>query len=355
LEAEMAEDTLPLEELVPVERVRAYLRERFPERDEPLVLEGRSLGGSSNITAFLRWGDEEVVLRRPPAGELLPTSHDMLREYRFISALTGTDVPVPRPIVDCPDPGVIGAPFYLMGRVDGVTVGETLPPELDSLAQRRALCETFVDTLVALHKTDWRGKDLPGRPDGYMQRQFKRWMGQLELTEPQTRKLPGIDRVNAWLAGNLPDSPRQTIVHGDYGMHNALFSRETPTRVLALVDWEMATLGDPLADLGWLLYKWGAVQTKGIRNASKEITALPGFLTHDEIVARYEEASGEPVENIAFYEVFGLWKQVIITEGLYALYLQGTAANPVAARFETETPEQVEQIIDLIDAFESRS
>lgn len=348
----MTEEFLTLEQLVPVERVRSYLRERFPERDEPLLLEGRSLGGSSNVTAFLRWGNEEVVLRRPPAGDLLPTSHDMLREYRFISALSGTDVPVPRPIVDCPDPSVIGVPFYLMERIDGVTVGETLPPELDTLEQRRALCDAFVDTLADLHQSEWRDKDLPGRPDGYMQRQFKRWMGQLELTQPQTRVIPGLDRACAWLGKNLPDSPRQAIVHGDYGLHNALFSRETPTRVLALVDWEMATLGDPLADLGWLLYKWGAVQTKGIRNVSKELTALPGFLTHDEVVARYEEATGQAVGNIAFYEVFGLWKQVIITEGLYALYLQGTAANPVAARFEKETPEQVEQILELIDRYE---
>jgi aminoglycoside phosphotransferase (APT) family kinase protein len=279
----------------------------------------------------------------------------MLREYRFISALYGTDVPVPRPIIDCPDPSVIGAPFYLMERVDGVIPGESLPPELDSLAQRRALCESFVDTLAMLHQTEWRDKGLPGRPDGYMQRQFKRWMTQLELTQPQTRVIPKIDRVNEWLEKRLPDSGRQSIVHGDYGMHNAIFAREAPTRVLALLDWEMATLGDPLADLGWLLFKWGQLNTKGIRNSYKELAAQPGFLTHDEMVARYEDKTGQPVgPDLAFYEVFGLWKLAIITEGLYALYLNGTAANPMAARFEHDTPEQIEFILDLIAGYERK-
>jgi|FaiFalDrversion3_1042247.scaffolds.fasta_scaffold00350_3 aminoglycoside phosphotransferase (APT) family kinase protein len=342
-----------LAEALPLDRLAAFLADHLgPSPGPPRVL-GRPLGGASNITVVLQWGERRLVLRRPPLGQLLPTSHDVLREFRYLSALAGTAVPVPRVVAACQDASLIGAPFYVMEYVEGVTFGSgRLPPRLDTPAQRRRIGQELIRGLAALHRLPWQELGLSGRPESYLQRQLQRWQQQLALS--QTRPLPGLDRVTRWLERNLPTSAAASIVHGDYGLHNVIFSAQPPARLLAVLDWEMSTIGDPLADLGWLLRDWGVVPEKGIRNPAKALSALPGSPTKEEMAQLYQRQSGVAVALLPYYEVFAMWKEVIIAEGLYASFLAGTAANPAVERFRTQVPEQVERILERLASLEGR-
>jgi len=348
--SEVEESKAPsdLEEVLNLSALERFLAERLPATDRGLRIEGQAAAGSSNITVFITWGDEHLVVRRPPAGPLLPTAHDVLREYRFISTLYGTGVPVPEPIIACEDPAIIGAPFYVMKRVDGVCLREYVPAELDTLTERRRIGEEAVDALAALHSVDWAGRGLRGKPEGYLDRQIKRWSSQLELT-PTAQRLHGLDKVTAWVKDNRPESGQPTIVHGDWGLQNMLFASAAPTSLRAVLDWEMATVGDPLADVAWFLLDWGIVP-QGIHNPAHRITVREGFLRSDEMIARYQERGGRRVENYKFYQVFSMWKLAIIGEGLYASYVAGTAPDPSVARLEHETLQQVERVLQLIES-----
>jgi len=340
--------TAELEELLNLPALERFLADRLPAVTTRLRVDGQPMGGVSNVTVFVtRGADERWVVRRPPAGPLLPTAHDVLREYRFLSALRGTAVPVAEPVLACEDASIMGASFYLMKRVDGVVVNIHVPPEVDTPLERRRMSEAAVDALAALHAVDWTNLGLPGKPEGYLDRQLKRWTGQLEMT-PTAERLRGLDDVTAWVKANRPESGPATIVHGDWGIHNMIFASTPPTSLLAITDWEMATLGDPLADVGWMLRDWGIVPEKGIRNPAKDLTAREGFPPVEEMVARYEEKSHRSLSKLKFYAVFSMWKEVIITEGLYSGYLAGQTADPRVAAFEHETPETIDRILDLI-------
>ena len=191
--------------------------------------------------------------------DLLPTAHDMLREYRVLSALSAFDVRTPQPVLACEDRDVLGVPFYLMQRVDGIVIRETLPEVFEAREERRRLGEELIDALAELHAVQWQGTDLEGigRPQGYLERQLKRWAKQYELTVPHTRPLPGLEAVGDWLHQRLPPASEATVVPGDYKVDNVMFGVSRPARLVAIFDWEMATLGDPLSDLGWLLSFWG--------------------------------------------------------------------------------------------------
>ena len=213
-------------------------------------------GGRSNLTYRLDLGGSRLVLRRPPLGHVLPTAHDMSREYRVLSALSGTDIPVPTPIASCTDPDVIGSPFYLMGYVDGRCCapdrdGERLTPD-----QARQLSERLAEMLAAIHQVDVEAVGLTGfgRPEGYMARQLARWQRQWELSN--TREMPGYDRLVERLAAGLPADSDHALVHGDFRLDNMLVTLGAHPAVAAVVDWEMSTLGDPLADLGLTLIYW---------------------------------------------------------------------------------------------------
>jgi aminoglycoside phosphotransferase (APT) family kinase protein len=288
------------------------------------------------------------VLRRPPRGELLPTAHDVLREYRVLSGLHGTRTRLPRPVVACADAGVIGAPFYLMEHVDGVVVREELPPAFDAAEQRRRIGEEMIDALVELHGVDWRTPALEGlgRPNGYLERQLRRWAGQIELTMQRTRPLAGIDEATAWLRAHVPASSETTVVHGDYKLDNVALSADGPVRLLAIFDWEMATLGDPLSDLGWLLAYWGDTgePLEQVIPGPNLATMAPGFHTREELAALYAQRAGRPLHDLPFYYVLALWKLTIIIEGLYMHYLEGTAANPRAAEFAWRVPLMIERM-----------
>jgi aminoglycoside phosphotransferase (APT) family kinase protein len=328
--------------LLDIQALERFLRERLPDAQEPLQV-SKHEAGYSNETFYVTCGPHRWVLRRPPRGELLPTSHDVLREWRVISALYGAGIRVPKPIVACEDASVVGAPFYLMGRVEGVVVRDTIPPALDTPGQRRGMAEELIDSLVEIHAVDYKTAGLEGlgKPEGYLERQVRRWAGQLELTRVHTRALPGIDEVTEWLRAHLPESGPSTVVHGDYKLDNVMYAQEASARLLAVLDWEMATLGDPLADVGYCLSFWGP-------NSSNEFTEREGFPSRQEMAALYEEKSGRSVHNLPFYLCLAIWKLAIICEGLYALYLGGRAPNPQAAKMVELVPALIQRMHGVI-------
>ncbi len=284
-------------------------------------------GGRSNLTYLVDGGGHQWVLRRPPLGHVLPTAHDMVREHRVLSALADTDVPVARPLALCEDADVNGMPFYVMEYRPGVVLADGLPDGFAATADaRRQISAALVDILVRLHAVDFRavGLDGFGRPDGYLERQVRRWAQQWERSV--TAPLPAIDELIRRLAAAIPTSPAPTIVHGDYRLGNMAFDPHDPGRVVAVFDWEMATLGDPLADLGYTLIYWtdasDAPTLAGI-GAGSAFTAEPGFYTRADIVDAYARASGRDVAAIDFYQVLALYKLAVISEGIYARFLQG--------------------------------
>jgi aminoglycoside phosphotransferase (APT) family kinase protein len=327
------------------EALRAYLARALPdpalEPASPLAIE-RIRGGHSNETFYITRGSQRWVLRRPPRGPLLPTAHDVGREYRVIGALAPTAVPVPRPLLYCEDASVIGAPFYLMERVPGVAIRATLPPAFAAdPAALRGLSETLVDTLADLHAVDWRAVGLEdfGKPQGYLERQLRRWTGQLDAS--RSRPLPDLDAVTVWLRDHLPESPRATIVHGDYRLDNVMYAPVPPARVLAIVDWEMATIGDPLADLGYLLSFWrepGDPDFGQLGDDAWRITERPGFLTRAEIVAHYAARTGRRMDHVPFYVALAIWKLAILLEGSYQRHLAGTTDDPFFATLDAGVP-----------------
>ncbi len=331
----------PLAPLVDAGALATYLGQSFPERANlPLKVE-RIRGGHSNETFFVTHGNQELVLRRPPRGPLLPTAHDVTREFRVLTALTSTSVPVPRPILLCTDTSVIGAPFYLMERVHGEVIRAQLPPAFtNDVASRAGLGYELIDRLADLHAVDWQATGLGdfGKPQGYLERQVRRWTGQLDAS--RNRPLPDLDAVTKWLTTHLPESGPATIVHGDYRIDNAMYAPEPPAQILAIFDWEMATLGDPLADLGYLLSFWQESGDAGpeLDDGSWGITALPGFPSRAQLVARYAERSGRQLEHVAFYVALAIWKLAILLEGSYRRHLAGTTDDPFFATLDRGVP-----------------
>ncbi len=295
-------------------------------------------GGRSNLTYRLDLDGGRVVLRRPPLGHVLPTAHDMSREYRVLSALNGTQVPVPRPLAFCQDTEVIGAPFYLMQHVDGLVLrtvadGAILTPEVS-----RQLSELLVQTLATIHAVQLEEVGLAtfGKPDGYMARQLSRWQRQWELSK--SRDLPEYDDLVARLTADLPESADGTLVHGDFRLDNTLVTLGDPASIAAVVDWEMSTLGDPLADLGLTLGYWAdSSDDKGFIdiNVGSGITALPGFYSRKQFADRYAEVTGRDVSGIGYYVAFGYFKLAVVLEGINARFLQG---KTVGEGFDREGP-----------------
>ncbi|MFM7224926.1 MAG: phosphotransferase family protein [Actinomycetota bacterium] len=307
---------------VDLERLRSFFTANVPgATDLPLRAELIS-GGRSNLTYSIGDGVHEWVLRRPPLGHVLPTAHDMAREHRIIRALAGSAVPVPAALAFCDDVTVNDAPFYVMEKVDGVIL--RTPADLAGLSpdEARRCSEALVDVLVAIHAVDYPAAGLAdfGRPDGYVERQVRRWGEQWERSK--TRELPEIDELARRLRAAIPQSPAPTIVHGDYRLDNVMLAPDDPGRIVAVLDWEMATLGDPLADLGlFLLYYARDEGSTGTVGAT--ISPDAGFLSRDGVVARYAERSGRDLSQLDFYEALAAYKLAIILEGIHARYLMG--------------------------------
>jgi aminoglycoside phosphotransferase (APT) family kinase protein len=289
--------------------------------------------GHSNATYLIRRGDAEFVLRRPPRPPIPPSANDMLREARVLTALDGR-ARVPHVIAVCDDESVIGAPFYLMNKVEGLVVTQKVPEELDSLEDRRRMGEELIDALVEVHAIDWRAAGLEGfgKPDGYLERQLRRFLGLWEHN--RTREIPAVESVAGWLKANLPESPPATIVHGDYRLGNTIMSSSSPARLVAILDWEMSTIGDPLADLGYLCTLWvdRGDPPLGMFELSA-VTREEGFPLRDELLARYEERSGRSMTDIRWYRTLALWKSIVFMEGNYKRAVAGMTDDPYLKAF----------------------
>jgi aminoglycoside phosphotransferase (APT) family kinase protein len=292
--------------------------------------------GHSNLTFLVERDGARAVLRRPPRGPLPPSAHDVVREARLLSALAPHGVLVPEVLGICQDDGVIGAPFYLMAWVDGFVLTDEMPAALEGEAT--TIAERLVDGLVELHAVDPTVEELAGfgRPDGYLARQLKRFNGLFETNA--TRPLPDLEATHAWLAANLPESPASTVVHGDYRLGNVMMSA-SPTRLAAILDWEMATIGDPLADLGYMTAMWSEPTdpANAVSDLSK-LTRSHGFPGRDFLTARYAAATGRPVDALPWYQVLALWKAAIFLEGSYGRFSAGTTTDPFFASLETGVP-----------------
>jgi aminoglycoside phosphotransferase (APT) family kinase protein len=341
-----------LEGLVDVPALTRFLDERLGGAPAPVAVR-KHVAGYSNVTLFVERGDLRMVLRRPPAGNLLPSAHDVLREYRFISAIYGK-ARVPRPIASCDDLAVMGAPFYLMERVDGTEIRETIPAPYDNPAGRRKMAEEMITAIVEVHAVDWRAAGLTAPPGSYVERQLKRWQRQWELTRPRTRELPGLDRVSRWLQDYVPAESETVIAHGDYKIDNVMFDLQEP-RLLAILDWELATLGDPLSDVGWMVSTWGdraqlaAAAAADPSAPPPPTTTREGFPEQDEMAEMYARQSGRPIHDLRFYRLLAAFKGAVISEGIHMRYIEGNVTNPLAARMEKQVPQQIERMLRLID------
>jgi aminoglycoside phosphotransferase (APT) family kinase protein len=301
--------------------VEAWFAENVPGAQLPLSFE-RISGGHSNLTYGVRdTGSGRWALRRPPLGKRLGSAHDMGREHRVVSALAPSAVPVPPVVGLCEDENVNGVPFYVMEFVDGpilrgLAEASAFPDEAD----RRAIGERVVDTLVAIHAVDpdEAGLGELGRKEDYVARQLHRWQGQWEKSK--TRELPAIDAVHERLAARIPEQGPATIVHGDYRLDNMILTPDG--EVAAVVDWELCTLGDPLADVGLLMVYWPEAGEEAVA-LGQPATLAPGFPTREELKARYAERSGRDLSQLDFFVALGYWKLAIILEGVYARYAAG--------------------------------
>jgi aminoglycoside phosphotransferase (APT) family kinase protein len=326
-------------QLVDPEALHAYLDRVLPGEGDLVVQ--RHQAGHSNETFFVTRGEARWVLRRPPQGAFLPSAHDVGREHTVLSGLSGTGVRAPRTVLMCEDESVIGAPFYLMERVDGVVIRDELPEWLDE-SQRRSVGAELVDALVELHSVDAEACGLGGfgKPSGYLERQLRRWKGQMELTLPFTRPLPDLEAIGGWLAANLPAQGATTLVHGDYKLDNVVFADGPPPRLVAILDWEMSTLGDPLADLGWMVSFWreAGEDEEDVFTRTARVTALPGFQSRADLIERYATETGRAVSNLTWYQVLAVWKLAILLEGSYARHLAGLTDDPFFAEMEHGVP-----------------
>jgi aminoglycoside phosphotransferase (APT) family kinase protein len=305
---------------VDVPAVTAWFEENVPGATGPLELD-LIAGGHSNLTyGVTDAAGHRYVLRRPPLGHVLATAHDMSREHKIISALGPTAVPVAPALGLCTDEGVNGAPFYVMDFVDGRVLRDHTAAEQISVDARRNASVSIAETMAAIHAVDPDAVGLGdlGKKDGYIARQLKRWYGQFE--QSKTRELPAVDEVHEALAARIPDQGPATIVHGDYRLDNCM--TDDGGNVIAVLDWEICTLGDPLADVGLLMVYWTEREDSSSMLLTAPTTA-EGFLTRQEVLDVYSAASGRDLSQIDYYIAFGYWKLACIVEGVYARYVGG--------------------------------
>jgi aminoglycoside phosphotransferase (APT) family kinase protein len=313
-------------------RLLPWFREHVAPVDD---LSAKIVGhGRSNLTYRLESGEQAWVLRRPPLSHVLPTAHDMKREFRIISALEPTDVPVPHAIALCEDLAINDAPFYIMSFVDGLvpTDPAIVAAKFDEAARRR-LGEELIDTLAVFHAIEPASVGLGdfGKPQGFIARQVRRFSEQLERST--VRKVPEMEELSRRLTRAVPEESAHSLVHGDYRLDNCVISHDG--HIAAVLDWEMATLGDPLTDVGLQFMYWpdrggGPAATGAVTSGA--VLALPGFPTRSEAIKRYAEKSGRDISSLDFYAALAFFKLAVILEGIHARYLEG---GTVGAGFET--------------------
>jgi len=296
----------------------AWIGDRLPGSGHSLSAE--TLGadtGIANALYVISRGEHRWVLRQPPAVKNHPSASNTEREWRILNALEGTDVPHPQPLLFCDDAEVLGRPFMMMGLIDGFTPGFDIPePFLSDDDLRHGLGMAYVDGIAALAAVDWRagGLDGLGKPDGFLERQVSRWMGQLEGY--RIRELPEVDFLTSWLEDNRPEMSPAAIIHGDYSPFNVMVAPDPPSRLAAIVDWDTGTIGDPLLDIGHLLARWTEPGEESILDP--QAGGVHGYPSRREMADRYAERTGRDLGALAYYEALALFKLAVILEGTYA-------------------------------------
>ena len=305
-----------------------YLRGKLEGAENGIELE-QFPNGHSNLTYLLRAGNREYVLRRPPLGPVAPKAHDMVREYHVLDAVHPHFQPAPRVHVLCEDPSVLGAPFFIMERRRGTVLRDEVPPELN---HPREVSQAFLDCLVNLHAVDIGGLQQLGKPEGYVERQVRGWADRWERAK--TEDVSEVDGVVKWLGANIPPPLAPSLIHNDYKLDNIMLA--SPDRVEAVLDWEMATLGDPLSDLGLTLCYWVWATAPEVRTAGiPALTSLPGWLTRDEVVEGYGRRTGRDMSSIGYYEVLGVFKLAVIVQQIYSRFHRGQTHDERFREFGT--------------------
>ncbi len=292
-------------------------------------------GGYSNLTYLITTPEREYVLRRPPFGANIKSAHDMGREYRVLSCLEGIYPAVPKPVIYCQDESIIGAPFYLMERVQGVILRPSRPPKpFPEPALMRRIAEATVDNLVLLHSLELETSGLIdlGKPEGYTQRQVEGWIRRYQRA--QTTEIAAMQAIEEYLLSELPVPPASTFLHNDYKYDNLVLDPERLNHILAVLDWEMATVGNPLMDLGTSLSYWVEARDPAVLHMFN-LTALPGNLNRLEVIERYHQKSGRPVQDMEYYFIYGCYKLAVIIQQIYARFVKGHTQDPRFAALGT--------------------
>lgn len=314
--------------------------------------------GHSNETLVITWGHDELVIRRPPAGEFESSAHDVLREYRVIDALQKTKVPVPPTILACEDHSILGSDFYVMEAIDGDVIRTAIPSRFDFKEGRRQIGFELVDRLSEIHKVDYKSIDLNrfGHPEGFTERQVERWTKQFEWAFEVTkseRTVSHIETISEWLSNNVPETYPHTLVHGDYKLDNVMFEPGQTPEITSIFEWELSTIGDPFTDLGWMLSFWWDEKDPDTPSSTGDL--YPDFMrdseypTRNELIERYEDRTGWEFTNKQFYRVLGVYKLAALGEMFFRRHLEDNADDSLYPKMRTGVPEIVEHAVRIID------
>ncbi len=335
--------------LLVLEKVEAFLDEHGLGSGQ-LFAARIGEGGGSNFSFLLKRDDARFVLRRPPRPPLPPSAHDMVREATLQLALARHGIRLPTIRAVCEDESVIGVPFYVMDYLEGYVVTGELPPGLETEEARRVLGLDLVDALVEIHAVDVTAPGIAEfiRPGSYLERQVRRFTDLWGLN--QTRDVPEVEQVGEWLAANLPEPAPLAVVHGDYRLGNMMVARQEPTRIAAVLDWEMGAVGDPRADVGYLLATYSEPGGEANPLGTSPATTTPGFPSRAELARRYVERSGREVEPLAWFQALALWKAAVFCEAIYGRYIRGELSEEDghASRFERGVPLLAETALALV-------
>jgi len=305
-------------------RLEPFLRTHFPDATGPLEI-AQFPSGHSNLTYLLRFGDRELVLRRPPFGTKVKSAHDMSRECRVLEKLHAAYPPAPEVVLYCDDISILGSPFYVMKPIQGVILRRSLPAGLNFTADvARRLSESFVDNLARLHGLDYSAIGLAdlGKPQGYLERQVRGWIERYHGSK--THELPEVEPISSWLIENLPPASEAALIHNDYKFDNVVLDPADITKIVGVLDWEMCTIGDPLSDLGTALAYWvGPEDAEELQKIRWGPTNCPGSFSRDQLVERYVRATGRDVSNMVFYVAFARFKVAVIVQQIYYRYHHG--------------------------------
>jgi aminoglycoside phosphotransferase (APT) family kinase protein len=345
-----------LARIVDEEALASYLEAQLgPAEDYEVRHHGEGL---SNETLFVTWGEADLVVRRPPPGEVAASAHDVLREYRVVDALQDSAVRVPPTVAACDDHSIIGSDFYVMAAVAGDVLRTTVPDRFETHRQRIGL--ELVDRLAEIHQVDYEAAELGefGYPEGFTERQVETWTEQFEWASEVTAddRTVDVSRITEWLDANVPEEHPHTLVHGDYKLDNVMFGPGTPPRIASIFDWELSTLGDPLTDLGWMLSFWwdedDPEKPASTGDLYPQFMREAGYPTRRDLVERYENRTGLTFSNETFYRVLAVYKLVALGEMFYRRHLEGNADDPLYPEMETGVRQLADRAERMIDGDE---